>query len=121
MSTRVLVIDDSPFITNQIIELTEAHDYEVIGHAMNGEDGIQMVAEMKPDLIILDIVMPGIDGIETASILLKEEPKPRILMLSSICDAETIKEVKGLGLKFLIPKPIEPDVLLASMELLMKN
>ncbi|WP_167957813.1 response regulator [Anaerosporobacter faecicola] len=121
MSKTILVIDDSPFITSQITELTQEHDYKVIGHAVNGEEGIQLFTEMKPDLTILDIVMPGIDGMETAAVLLKEKPNAKILMLSSICDSETIEEVKSLGLKYLIPKPIEPDVLLATMEMLMKN
>ncbi|HEX3075778.1 MAG TPA: response regulator [Lachnospiraceae bacterium] len=121
MSKTILVIDDSPFITNQIMELTEHHNYKVIGHADNGEKGIRMFREMKPDITILDIVMPGIDGLETASLLLHEQPKAKILMLSSICDSETLQEVKGIGLKYLIPKPIEPEVLLATMEMLTKN
>ena len=121
MSKTILIIDDSPFIKRQITELTQKYDYRVMGHAVNGEEGIRMFTEMKPDLTILDIVMPGIDGMETASVLLQEEPGARILMLSSICDVETIDEVKSLGLKFLIPKPIEPDVLLVTMEMLMKN
>ena len=121
MSKTILIIDDSPFIKRQITELTQKYDYRVMGHAVNGEEGIRMFTEMKPDLTILDIVMPGIDGMETASVLLQEEPGARILMLSSICDVETIDEVKSLGLKFLIPKPIEPEVLLVTMEMLMKN
>lgn len=121
MSKTILVIDDSPFITSQITELTQEHDYVVVGHAVNGEEGIKLFNELKPDITILDIVMPGIDGIETASVLLKEKPDAKILMLSSICDLETMEEVKGLGLRYLIPKPIEPEVLLATMELLLKN
>ena len=121
MSKKILVIDDSPFITSQITELTEEHNYEVVGHAINGEEGIRLFTEMKPDLTILDIVMPGIDGLETASVILQEKPDAKILMLSSICDLETLEEVKSIGLRYLIPKPIEPDVLLATMEMLMKN
>lgn len=121
MSKTILIIDDSPFIKRQITELTQKYDYKVMGHAVNGEEGIRMFTEIKPDLTILDIVMPGIDGMETASVLLQEDPDAKILMLSSICDTETINEVKSIGLKYLIPKPIEPDILFATMEMLMKN
>lgn len=121
MSKTILVVDDSPFITTQITELTSEYDYEVIGHAVNGEEGIQLNAELKPDIVILDIVMPGIDGIDAAKVMIKENSKIKILMLSSICDADTLKEVKKIGLKYLIPKPIEPEVLLATLELLERN
>ena len=80
-----------------------------------------MYDELKPDIVILDIIMPGIDGLETAQILMKNNPKVKILMLSSLCDAGTLEEVKGIGLKFLIPKPWEDDVLLATLELLKKQ
>ncbi|WP_455716810.1 response regulator, partial [Anaerosporobacter sp.] len=66
MSKTVLIIDDSPFITRQITDLVEKHHYEVIGHAGNGEEGIRLFTETKPDLTILDIILPGIDGVETA-------------------------------------------------------
>lgn len=121
MSKSVLVVDDSPFITTQITELTSEYDYRVIGHAVNGEEGIRLNSKLKPDIIILDIVMPGIDGLEAAKIMIRENPKIKILMLSSICDAQTLEEVKKIGLKYLIPKPIEPDVLLATLELLVRN
>lgn len=121
MSKTILIIDDSPFVTKQITELIQKNNYEVIGHAGNGEEGIRLFAEMKPDLIILDIILPGIDGVETASVLLQEDPGAKILMLSSICDAQTITEIKSLGIKYLIPKPIEPDILLASIDMLLRR
>lgn len=121
MSKTILVIDDSPFITKQITELLQEHDYEVIGHAGNGEEGIRLFSETKPDLTILDIILPGIDGVETASVILQEEPNANILMLSSICDTEIIVEIRSMGLKYLIPKPIKPDVLLATIEILLKK
>ena len=65
--------------------------------------------------------MPGIDGLETAEILLKKDPDATILMLSSLCDSGTLEEVKAIGLKYLIPKPWEDDVLLATLEMLIKQ
>jgi two-component system, chemotaxis family, chemotaxis protein CheY len=121
MSKTILVIDDSPFITKQITELLQEYDYEVIGHAESGEEGIRLFSEAKPDLTILDIILPGIDGVETASVLLQEEPNANILMLSSICDTEVIVEIRSMGLKYLVPKPIKPDDLLAAIRILLKT
>ncbi len=119
--TTIIVVDDSPFASKQIKDIVEENGYEVIGYAKNGEDGIKMYEELHPDIVILDIIMPGIDGIETAQILLKNDPDATILMLSSLCDSGTLEEVRSIGVKYLIPKPWEDDVLLATLELLKKQ
>lgn len=119
--TTIIVVDDSPFASKQIKDLVEENGYEVIGYAKSGEEGIKMYEELHPDIVILDIIMPGIDGIETAEILEKSDPNVTILMLSSLCDTGTLEEVRAIGVKYLIPKPWEDDVLLATLELLKKH
>jgi two-component system chemotaxis response regulator CheY len=71
--------------------------------------------------VILDIIMPGIDGLETAEIIMKQDPNVKIMMLSSLCDSGTLEEVRNIGVKYLIPKPLEADVLLATLELVLKQ
>ncbi|MDD7404203.1 MAG: response regulator [Butyribacter sp.] len=117
----IMVVDDSPFAAKQIQDSVEENGYKVIGYAKNGEDGIRLYEEINPDIVILDIIMPGIDGLETAEILMQKNPDIKILMLSSLCDSGTLEEVKKIGLKYLIPKPWEDDVLLATLELLRKQ
>ena len=119
--TTILVVDDSPFASKQIQDLVEENGYEVIGYAKNGEEGIRMYEDLHPDIVVMDIIMPGIDGLETAEILLKRDPDATILMLSSLCDSGTLEEVKSIGLKYLIPKPWEDDVLLATLKKLKKQ
>ncbi|WP_455057453.1 response regulator [Jutongia sp.] len=120
MSTTIMVVDDSPFASKQIKDIVEDNGYEVIGYAEDGEEAIELYKELKPDIVILDIIMPGLNGLETAEILKKQDPAVKILMLSSLCDAGTMEEVKSIGVKHLIPKPLEADVLLASLELVSK-
>lgn len=119
--TTIIVVDDSPFASKQIKDLVEENGYEVIGYAKSGEEGIKMYEKLHPDIVILDIIMPGIDGIETAEILFKSDPSATILMLSSLCYTGTLEEVRAIGVKYLIPKPWEDDVLLATLELLKKH
>ena len=90
---RILVVDDSPFVAAQITELLGKENYEVVGHALSGEQGIKMYEELKPDLVTMDIIMPGIDGIEAAVEILKKDPAARIVMLSSLCDSSVLEEV----------------------------
>lgn len=120
MSTTIMVVDDSPFASKQIKDIVEDNGYEVIGYAKDGEEAIELYKELKPDIVILDIIMPWLNGLETAEILKKQDPAVKILMLSSLCDAGTMEEVKSIGVKHLIPKPLEADVLLASLELVSK-
>ena len=119
--TTLMVVDDSPFASKQIKDIVEENGYEVIGYAKDGEEGIRMYEELHPDMVILDIIMPGIDGLETAQILQEKDPDVTILMLSSLCDSGTLEEVRAIGVKYLIPKPWEDDVLLATLEILKRQ
>lgn len=118
---KVLIIDDSPFIAKEISDIIESKGYQVAGHAKNGETGIEMVESLDPDIITLDIIMPGIDGIETAQEILKRKPDSKIIMLSSLCDHDTMEEVESIGLKYLVAKPIEPEKLLDALEKVMED
>ena len=118
MKQTILVVDDSPFVYHQLKDMVEDSDYEVIGSAKSGEEGLEMFRQLKPDIVILDIIMPGIDGLETAGILMEEDANARIVMLSSLFDANLLAEVKKMGLKFLLPKPLEKDVLFATLAML---
>ncbi len=109
MLKTVLVIDDSKFIVNEIESIVTKQGYEVVGHAKSGEEGITMYEKLKPDIVTLDIIMPGIDGIETAGEILKFDPKARIVILSSLYDHDSIEEINEVGLKYIIAKPIEAD------------
>ena len=120
MSTTIMVVDDSPFASKQIKDIVEDNGYEVTSYAKDGEEAIELYKELKPDIVILDIIMPGLNGLETAEILKKQDPDVKILMLSSLCDSGTMEEVKSIGVKHLIPKPLEADVLLASLEMVSK-
>ena len=117
-SATIIVVDDSPFAAKQIKDLIEGHDFEVVGYARNGEEGIQLYEALKPDIVIMDIIMPGIDGIEAAELILKMDPNASILMLSSLCDTGTLDEIESIGLKYLLPKPWDDDILLSTMDIL---
>ena len=74
----IMVVDDSPFASKQIQDVVEENGYEVVAYAANGEDGIKLYDEMHPDIVIMDIIMPGLDGLETAQILMKKHPDVKI-------------------------------------------
>ena len=114
---KILIIDDSPFIAMEIKNIVSEKGYEVICHARSGEEGIRKFSELRPDIVTIDIIMPGIDGIETAKGIKEICPDARIIMLSSLCDDDTMKELQEAQLHFVATKPIEKDKLIEILDL----
>lgn len=110
----VMVIDDSAFIRAELESMLRSEGYQVIAHARSGEEAVEMIKDIDPDLVTLDIIMPGMDGVDTASLLIQEKPgiKNRIIMLSSLYDLDIKSEIERIGLHHMVPKPIEKDILL---------
>ena len=83
MKKKVMVVDDSHMIELKICRLLEGSAFEVTAYCENGEDAIARYGEVQPDVVAMDIIMPGIDGLETAQIILEEHPEARVVMMSS--------------------------------------
>ena len=95
---KVLVADDSAFMRKAISLMIEKDsDIKVIGTARNGEEALEKIKELKPDVLTLDIEMPGLNGIEVLKILMKENPLP-VLMLSSLTKDGAEETFKALEL-----------------------
>lgn len=96
---KVFVTDDHPIIRNGLIsEINAAKNFEVIGEAENGEIAIQKISILSPDIIILDIDMPVLDGIETAKIINSNFAEIKIVFLSMYKEEEIIHSISGLNM-----------------------
>lgn len=111
MSKTVLVIDDSPFVFKTVVKALEGSEYEVIGNALNGQLGLELYMQNKPDIITLDVTMPIMDGLETARRLHAINPGVKIVMLSAMGDETLLNEAKNIGVKYFLTKPFKPDML----------
>lgn len=116
MKKRLMVVDDSRVLEYQICKLLEDTDYEVAAYCENGEEAIARYAEVAPDIVTLDIIMPGIDGLETAQVLLDEHPEARIVMVSSLAYDDTMEEADCIGAKGFLYKPLEKQTFLEALE-----
>ena len=116
MKKKVMVVDDSRVTEIQICKLLEDTDYEVAAYCENGAEAIARYAEVAPDIVTLDIIMPGIDGLETAQVLLDEHPEARIVMVSSLAYDDTIEEADCIGAKGFLYKPLEKQTFLEALE-----
>ena len=120
---RVLVIDDSAFNRKAIREmLADVPDIEVAGTAGNGEEGLKQLRQLKPDLVTLDLEMPGMDGFTFLRIVMNQSPLP-ILVVSSRREAESVFQALELGAVDFLPKPtrtISPELYNVREELIRK-
>jgi len=109
----VLLVDDSRTVLAQIEKAVAASDVaEVVGTATNGAEAIQRAAELKPDLVVMDIVMPDMDGLAALRMLQAKQPAVRVAMLSSVGGMATkAEEAFRLGAVQVLGKPVDDDVL----------
>ncbi len=115
MEHRVMIVDDSRVMELQMEHLLKDSDYEVAAYCRNGREAIERYEEVLPDVVTMDILMPGMDGLETAQAILENHPDARIVMVSSLAYDDTIDEAKEIGAKGFVFKPFDREQLLDSL------
>ena len=98
-------------------KLLEDTGFEVAAYCKNGEEAIALYDSVQPDVVTMDIIMPGIDGLEAAKIIIEEHPDARIIMVSSLGYDDTVNEAMAIGAKTLLYKPIDRVSLLGALDL----
>ena len=116
MSKRIMVVDDSRLVRVQLEDTLKGTDYEVAAYCRSGEEAIEQYAAVKPDLVTMDIIMQGMDGLDAAEIILKNHPDARIVMVSSLAYDDTFERAKAIGAKGFIDKPFHQEQLLKVFE-----
>lgn len=116
MSKKIMVVDDSRIAQLQLQEILAGTEYEVVACCQNGEDALTMYEKVHPDLVTMDIVMPGMDGLDAARLLLKSHPNARVLMVSSLAYDDTINEANRIGTKGFVYKPFDHEQIIQSMQ-----
>ena len=117
MSTRVLIADDHAVIADGIRHLLAAHDFEVIAAAGDGAEAVRLAAELKPDLILLDIVMPQLNGVDAARAIIQNDPEARVIMLSMYSDSERVYQSLQAGARGYVLKRDLTNDLVEAMRL----
>ena len=121
MKLKILIAEDSSLIRMDLSEILKLNGYEVIGEACDGLECLNLVKILKPDIILLDIKMPLLNGINVARILKEENYQGCIIMLTAYSNKDYIKESSENGVAGYLIKPLNEDVLLGQISFCYKN
>lgn len=113
---HILVVDDQSIVREGLCAMLGAKSgLEVIGEASNGEEAVTLAAELKPDVILMDLVMPGKGGVAAIRDIVQDDPEARILVLSGFSEDAQIVESIRAGAQGYILKSARPDELVAAI------
>ncbi len=112
MKLKVLSVDDSAAMLSIISTYLRGSEFEVVATARDGKQAVGVFDELRPDLILLDLVMPGQSGQETLRQILELEPGAFVVIVSSLGTEESVEECVSLGAKGFLRKPFSRDDLL---------
>ena len=116
MSKKIMVVDDSRMVQLQLQKVLSGTDYQVVACCQSGEEAVETYGKVNPDLVTMDILMPGMDGLEAARLILQDHAQARILMISSLAYDDTIDEAKKIGAKGFVYKPFEREQMIQAIE-----
>ena len=114
MRKKILIVDDTTFMREMLKSALDPEKYQIVGEALNGEQGVEKFKETSPDLVLLDINMPKMNGIDTLSAIMEINPKANVIMCSDQKYDNMIMMALKKGAKDFVIKPFTiPDVLKA--------
>ena len=103
----VLIADDSQFMRFVLRKILEKHSFTVVADVENGMKAVESYKQNKPDLVTMDVVMPGMDGIEATRAILEFDDKAKIIVVSALGQQPLVNEAMDAGAKTFIVKPFE--------------
>jgi AmiR/NasT family two-component response regulator len=113
--TRVVIAEDEAIIRLDLREILESAGFVVVGETARGDEAVSLVAEHRPDLVILDIKMPGLDGIEAARTISAAHPVA-IMVLTAFSQRDLIEEARDAGVHAYLVKPFRREQILPAID-----
>jgi AmiR/NasT family two-component response regulator len=115
MSLRVVIAEDEAIIRMDLRETLEEEGYTVVGETGRGDEAVELVRSLEPDLAILDVKMPGIDGLQAASVITREKLSA-VLILTAFSQREIVEQARDAGALAFLVKPFQKSDLVPAIE-----
>lgn len=106
--TRIMIVDDAPLMRTLLASILTEHGFEVIHLAVNGKEAVEAYPKAKPDVVIMDVSMPEMNGVDALKLILGADPEAKIIMCSTFGQQSFILKAIELGAKDFIAKPFSP-------------
>ncbi len=116
MGINVLIVDDLTFIKMVLKDLVEKAGFRVVGEASDGEEALRLFEEKHPDIVLMDITMPKMDGLTALQRILSMDPEAKVIMCSALGQQRLILQAIQLGAKDFIVKPFRPERVIGSIK-----
>lgn len=114
-ATRIVMVEDHTLVRQSLIKTVAAEGFDVVGDAGRGDDAIRLIGELRPDVVVLDVGLPGGDGLDVASAIRRVSPATRVIFLSMHDDDATVRRAIGLGADGYVLKSASTDDLLRAL------
>jgi two-component system, chemotaxis family, chemotaxis protein CheY len=108
---RFLVVDDSVFARRNLTRIIESFGGELAGEAGDGSTAVAEYDRVRPDIVLMDVIMPCVEGIEATERIVKQYPEARVVMVSSVGYQENVVRALQKGARHFVQKPVKADVL----------
>lgn len=118
---RVLIADDHPLFRFGLAHALRARGFEVVAEAENGRHALDLARTHRPDLAVLDVRMPGLDGVETCRVLRSMEPAPQVVMLTTFDEAALVAAARDAGASAYLSKETDPRRLAETLERIVRE
>jgi len=103
----IMIVDDASFMRGSLKYIVEGAGHNVVGTAKDGQEALKLYRKLKPDIVTLDILMSGMDGLSALKAIKKEDPGARVIMVTALGQEEKQKEAYKLGASGYIRKPFK--------------
>ena len=118
---KILSVDDASFMRGSLKYIVEDAGYEVTGMAQDGEEALKLYKKLKPDLVTMDILMRGQDGIWALKAIMEEYPGAKVIMVTALGQEEKQEEARKLGAMGYIRKPFKQKEIVDEIERVLSN
>ncbi|MCX6690491.1 MAG: response regulator [Methanoregula sp.] len=114
--TTVLIVDDASFMRGSLKFIIETAGYTVVGEAKEGKEAVEIYKKIKPDVVTLDILMDGMDGMTALANIKKLNPAAKVIMITALGQEEKQNEARALGANGYIRKPFKQDEIVKELK-----
>ena len=104
MNLKVLVVDDTEHVRDMLVQMLELDGFEVVGEAASGEEAISLAQSSDPNVIVMDYVMPDLDGLSAAKAIKEDRPSQPIILYTAYLDANVERQARDAGVALVVGK-----------------